>query len=205
MKPLLIADNEDSFTGNIAQIFEALNRPFAVQNVNDTDPGGIDAFCGLVISPGPGRPDEFPALMRLLEAAEGVLPVLGICLGHQALCAHFGAELENIPPMHGIRCRVEVEGAGDPLFRGLGGAFYAGRYHSWSVRASSLPPSLRATSRDESGRVMSVRHRSLPLFGVQFHPESILTPDGGRIMANWLAIADENTFDVRVKNLETHG
>lgn len=189
---ILIADNNDSFSGNIAQMLEALGCPFELSPTEAQIPGGIRSFGGVIISPGPGTPSEMPKLLELVAmACETRTPTLGICLGHQAICAHFGARLSRISPAHGVQTPVRILDGQDPLFRGIGSGFPAGRYHSWIAEMDGMDPEMSASAEDASGIIMAVRHKRLPIFGLQFHPESILTPDGGKIVANWLEFARE--------------
>jgi anthranilate synthase/aminodeoxychorismate synthase-like glutamine amidotransferase len=152
------------------------------------------APAGLVLSPGPGRPSAAGVMPELLQRAPAALPIFGVCLGHQCLVESYGGELERDPvPVHGKASLVHHER--DPLFEGLPNPFPAGRYHSLRARRAALPECLELTAWTEEGHVMAVRHRTLPRFGVQFHPESILTPQGARILARFLRIAGEPVLE----------
>ncbi len=185
---ILLLDNYDSFTWNLAQALGALGAEVEVVR---NDAQSVDALlarepAGLVLSPGPGRPADAGGMPELLSRAPDELPILGVCLGHQALVEHCGGALERDPvPVHGRASLVHH--AGDALFAGMPNPFRAGRYHSLRARADALPECLALTAWTAQGHVMAVRHRELPRVGVQFHPESILTPEGSRLLANFLA------------------
>ena len=187
---ILLIDNYDSFTFNL---FHLLGEAGAACEVRRNDSLSVaDAMAlapeAIVLSPGPCTPDEAGICLPLIEAAAGRVPVLGVCLGHQAIGQAFGGVVQRAPlPMHGKVGRVEH--AGTDIFAGLPSPFNAARYHSLVVERSSLPPALEATAWTEDGLVMGLRHRALPLFGVQFHPESVASEHGRDIAANFLAIA----------------
>lgn len=187
--PVLLADSYDSFSYNIAQILDELGAPFEIVKNDAIDFASLGRFSGAIISPGPGLPGESGRITDLVGEAERGFPVLGICLGHQAVCEHFGARLKNIEPAHGKVSRLRILGDFDGLFRGFPreGA-EAGRYHSWSVAPSSLPDCLEATAVSEDGEIMAVRHRVFNARGVQFHPESAMTPLGAALIANWIGL-----------------
>lgn len=183
---LLILDNYDSFTYNIVHaVREAGVEPTVVRNDKITL-SEIDEFDKIIISPGPGIPSEAGILPEMLLEYAGKKPILGICLGHQAIGERFGARLENLEDVyHGVQTEAEVT-APDYILDGMGDRFPIGRYHSWIVSNENLPECLEVTSRDAEGRIMSMRHRTMDIHGVQFHPESLLTPDGERIIRNFL-------------------
>jgi anthranilate synthase/aminodeoxychorismate synthase-like glutamine amidotransferase len=183
---LLLVDNYDSFTWNLYQALAVLgvdvqvqrNDALTVDEVLDSAPDGI------VLSPGPGHPRASGICPDLLERLPDDMPLLGVCLGHQALIESCGGALEQDPlPAHGKASPIFHD---DPSFEGLPNPFMAGRYHSLRASASCLPDCLRLTAWTEDGRVMGVRHKELPRFGLQFHPESILTEKGGIILAGFL-------------------
>jgi anthranilate synthase/aminodeoxychorismate synthase-like glutamine amidotransferase len=184
---LLLIDNYDSFTYNLVQAFLVLGAEVDVRR-NDTittDEALALAPTHLVISPGPGRPDDAGVSLAMIEAFAGHVPVLGVCLGHQAVVQHFGGEIVGAESlMHGKTSWVQHDGEG--LFTGLPNPFEAGRYHSLAANRESVPDSLVVTARTKEGEIMGVRHRSLPVAGVQFHPESVLTPDGPVLLGNFL-------------------
>lgn len=190
---IALADNRDSFVHNICGLLERVS-PRCQWTVVPTDvladsPLDYDA---LILSPGPGLPQEMPGLMRLVEHAAGSVPMLGVCLGMQAIAIHFGAHLRQLPcPRHGHRSPLTVTDHSDPLLatlKALPSPPHVGRYHSWIVDPSTLPATLVATSRDEEGNIMSLRHRTLPLFGLQFHPESVMTDCGLDLLAAFLRL-----------------
>ena len=187
---LLLLDNYDSFTWNLAQYLQELGAETAVE-LNDrvsVDWVARQRFDALVISPGPGRPADAGISLDLVRAVAGRTPLLGVCLGHQAIAQAFGAAIVQAPTlMHGKTSPIVHDGR--ELFRGLPSPFEATRYHSLTVDASTLPPELVVTARTPEGVVMGLAHRSVPLFGVQFHPESILTLQGKQLLENYLQIA----------------
>ncbi len=184
---LLLIDNYDSFTYNLVQAFEVLgaevqvhrNDALSLREALDSKP------THLCISPGPGTPRESGISRELIRAFSGRIPVLGVCLGHQAIVEVFGGEVTRAArPMHGKTSVLRHDGSG--LFAGLPAACVVGRYHSLIAVPGRLPESLEVTASTEDGEIMAVRHRRHPTEGVQFHPESILTPDGPRLLANFL-------------------
>jgi len=181
---ILVVDHYDSFTFNLVQLVEGLGYATEVVK-SDAEPAEALAErdpAAVILSPGPGRPEEagcFPELLRILPPAT---PVLGVCLGHQALGVASGGRVDRASPVHGYH-----DGAG--ILEGVGNPFEAGRYHSLVVVRDGMPAELQLTAWTEDGLVMATQHRELPRFGVQFHPESILTPEGPRIVENFLALA----------------
>ncbi len=185
---LLIFDNYDSFTYNIVHAVRSLGcEPVVVRNDRISLPE-IAQFDKIIISPGPGIPSEAGILPGLLAEYASQKPIFGVCLGHQAIAEHFGARIFNMPDVcHGIASDVEVVGH-DYIFDGMPQTFKAGRYHSWSVdEASMAGTGLEVTARSSDGMVMGLRHRDFDVHGVQFHPESILTPEGIRIIENFIS------------------
>ncbi len=183
---LLILDNYDSFTYNIVHAVRALGiEPDVVRNDCITL-DEIERYDKIIISPGPGIPSEAGVLPAMLRRFAGCKPILGVCLGHQAIGENFGATLENLEDVyHGVQTEAHVT-ADDYILEGLGERFPVGRYHSWIVGNENFPDSLVVTSRDDDGRIMSLRHKEYDVHGVQFHPESLLTPDGVKIIYNFL-------------------
>ena len=183
---LLILDNYDSFTYNIVHAVRQLGvEPTVVRN-DRISLAEIDGFDKIIISPGPGIPSEAGILPEMLREYADRKPILGVCLGHQAIGERFGARLENLEDVyHGVQTCARVV-APDYLLEGMGREFPVGRYHSWIVSNEGLPECLEVTSVDPDGRIMSMRHRQLDVRGVQFHPESLLTPQGIRIIENFL-------------------
>lgn len=195
---ILVVDNYDSFTYNLVQLIAATGVDYQVVR---NDAASVDELLarspgGIVLSPGPGRPEEAGVCLPLL-ARRPRLPIFGVCLGHQALGVSFGAEVGRAPaPRHGKTSRIRH--AGEGLFAGLPRPFEATRYHSLEVREASLPPELEAVAwSEDDGLVMGLRHRELPYWGVQFHPESVLTLAGPRLVENFLALCAERASAVR--------
>jgi anthranilate synthase/aminodeoxychorismate synthase-like glutamine amidotransferase len=185
---VLLIDNYDSFTFNVVQYLGELGAHVTVYRNDEIDVAGIRAFRpdGLVLSPGPCTPDEAGVTLAAIGALAGELPILGICLGHQAIGQAFGGKvIRNSRIVHGKSSSVHHSGAG--VFVGLPNPFTAGRYHSLVVQRESLPEVLEVTAWTAEGEVMGLRHRSQDVEGVQFHPESILTEAGKQLLGNWLA------------------
>jgi anthranilate synthase component 2 len=187
---ILLFDCRDSFTYNLAHAVLAMLRPgdeLEVRRHDLVDPREGPGYGRVILSPGPGVPSETENLMGIIGSCVGSTAVLGVCLGHQALAQWFGARLVNLSRVfHGICSRVGLDRESTRIFTGLPGVIDAGRYHSWLVDEDGLPDGLAVTARDEGGRVMGLSHRTLDVHGVQFHPESVLTPDGPRILRNFL-------------------
>jgi para-aminobenzoate synthetase component 2 len=183
---ILVVDNYDSFVYNLVQYLGQLGAQVDVRRNDDVTLQDTEAYDGVLLSPGPGTPEEAGACVDIVRhSAERERPLLGVCLGHQALGVAFGAVVDRAPELlHGKTSQVVHAGAG--VLRGLPSPFTATRYHSLAVLPESLPAELDVTGRTESGVIMAMRHRDLPLEGVQFHPESVLTQGGHRLLANWL-------------------
>ena len=183
---LLILDNYDSFTYNIVHAVRSLGIEPIVRRNDCISLDEVDAFDKIIISPGPGIPSEAGILPALLERYAESKPILGICLGHQAIGQRFGARLRNLSHVyHGIRSDITVT-CHDYIFDGLPAMIEVGRYHSWVIDREGLPDCLEVTAVSPDGEIMAIRHRSLDIRGVQFHPESILTPQGLVLISNWL-------------------
>jgi anthranilate synthase/aminodeoxychorismate synthase-like glutamine amidotransferase len=200
---ILIVDNYDSFTWNLVQAVGAIDPDVVVVRNDRFEPEEAlerkpDA---VIVSPGPGRPENAGRTMpMILEAERRGIPLLGVCLGHQAFGACHGAVVERASePRHGKSSSVLHDGSG--LFEGIDAPFEAARYHSLVVREDTLPPEIAVTARSADGLVMALAHRGKPAFGVQFHPESVLTPQGPRILANFLRIAGLIRPDLRIAGL----
>lgn len=191
MAPLvLVIDNYDSFTYNLVQQLGELGAEPIVFRNDAIDPAGIRALGpdGIIISPGPGRPESAGTSESVVADLGADIPILGVCLGHQCIGHVFGAEVVSAPRlMHGKTSDIHHDGSG--LLRGLPDPFTATRYHSLVVDAGSIPDELQVTAWTSDGVVMGLRHRTLPIEGVQFHPESILSPSGPALLANFLATA----------------
>ncbi len=191
---ILVLDNYDSFTFNLVQLLGALGAEVEVARNDALDAAGLEALRpqGLIVSPGPSHPDNTGLAKELVRRALGLdgghvlCPVLGVCLGHQLLGRVFGAAVGPAPePMHGRPARITHDGQG--VFVDVPLPFQAGCYHSLAVVEASLPPGLEVSARDEGGVIMGLRHATLPAEGVQFHPESIMTESGERILHNFLS------------------
>ena len=186
---VLVIDNYDSFTFNLVQYLGELGAEVMVRRNDQTTSEAIRTMtpARILISPGPGRPEDAGVTLDVIRTFPTV-PMLGVCLGHQALGLAFGGQVVRAPiPMHGKTTTVEHDGRG--VFAGIGSAFQASRYHSLVVADEAWPEALEVTARSrEDGLVMGLRHRTLPLHGVQFHPESILTHEGRRILRNFLEL-----------------
>ncbi len=185
---ILVFDNYDSFTYNIVQYLEQLTGKLpAVARNNKISLDEVDAFDRIVLSPGPGIPSESGLLLPLIERFAPSKPILGICLGLQALAESFGGKLLNLGQVyHGVATNIKQTLVNEPLFQGIPEIFQAARYHSWVADRQSLPKCFDITAEDENGLVMGIRHRAFNLAGLQFHPESILTPFGKQMIENWL-------------------
>ena len=192
---ILVFDNYDSFTYNLVHLVEKITGGKVDVYRNDQlDPGRAGAYDKIILSPGPGLPAEAGLLLPLIKQYAATKSILGVCLGHQAIAESFGARLINLPEVyHGVSLPVHViRGAESELqpdadlFAGLPEPFMAGRYHSWVVDPEGFPDELQITATDPGGHIMALRHRKYDVLGVQFHPESVLTPDGERLMRNWL-------------------
>ena len=203
---ILVVDNYDSFVFNLVQYLGQLGVEAAVWRNDDprlADPDEIAAeFDGILLSPGPGTPERAGASIDLVRAcAAAGTPLLGVCLGHQAIGVAFGATVDRAPELlHGKTSSVIHTNAG--VLQGLPDPFTATRYHSLTILPESLPPELEAIAHTRSGVIMAVRHTGLPIHGVQFHPESILTEGGHRMLANWLDYCGWARDDTLVRRLE---
>lgn len=191
---LLLIDNYDSFTFNLAQYFLELGQDVRVVR---NDKLTVDELLALrpervCISPGPGRPGQAGVTLKLIAQVAGKLPLLGVCLGHQAIAEYFGGAVHHAPSlMHGKTSPIHHNGEG--LFKGLPSSFTATRYHSLAVDPNTLPDCLEVTARTDDGVIMGLRHKTMPVTGVQFHPEAILTQHGHRLLENWLKQAPQAT------------
>ncbi len=187
MPKLLIIDNYDSFTFNLSQAFQVLGAEVTVLRNDQVTVAEADALepTHLCISPGPGRPEEAGVSMEMIAHFKGRIPILGVCLGHQSIATVFGGEVVSAKGlMHGKDSPVYHDGRG--LYLGLPNPFQAGRYHSLAVPESGVPDGFRVASYTSDGEVMGIRHETDAVLGVQFHPESILTPQGDRLLQNFL-------------------
>ena len=183
---ILVVDNYDSFVFNIVQYLSQLGAEVTVKRNDEVTIDEARSYDGVLISPGPGTPEDAGICMDLIRDCAGDVPIFGVCLGHQAIAAVFGATVDRAPELlHGKVSQVHHQG--DGVLEGIAEPFTATRYHSLAVVPSTVPDELEVTSTTDSGVIMSIRHRTLPVEGVQFHPESVLTEGGHRMLANWLA------------------
>ena len=186
---VLVIDNYDSFVYNLVQYLAQLGAETRVRRNDEVDLDELDEVHGVLVSPGPGTPERAGSSIDVIgRAADRQLPLLGVCLGHQAIGAAYGGVVERAPELlHGKTSLVHHAGAG--VLAGLPDPFEATRYHSLSIRPDTVPDELEVTGRTDGGVIMALRHRELPIHGVQFHPESVLTEGGHRMLANWMASA----------------
>lgn len=189
MNHIAIIDNYDSFTYNLVQLVEQAGARVTVLRNDRFALPDLAAYDKLLLSPGPGIPQEAGLLMPVIETYATTKPILGVCLGEQAIGEAFGARLCNLSDVfHGVQTEISLDGPGvanDYLFDGLPRRLTVGRYHSWVVSREGLPNVLAVTAVSDEGLIMGLRHRTLDVHGIQFHPESVLTPLGERIIRNW--------------------
>lgn len=187
MTKVLVIDNYDSFTYNLVHYLEDLNCEVTVIRNDKLSLDDVLPFDKIVLSPGPGIPDEAGLLKPIIKRYASTKSILGVCLGQQAIGEVFGGTLINLEDVyHGVATKVNITVDDESLFKGLDKEIEVGRYHSWVV-STDLPESLEATSFDENGQIMSLRHKVYDVKGVQYHPESVLTPHGKQILKNWLS------------------
>lgn len=192
MKKVLVIDNYDSFTYNLVHILRELGMSDSMEvHRNDKiDIDFVDGFDRILLSPGPGLPKDAGIMPKLIKKYAATKNILGVCLGHQGISENFGGELFNLSQVfHGIATKAILTDIEDKLFAGLPKEFMVCRYHSWAVKRENLPDELEVTAVDEKGSVMAVRHKSCNVRGVQFHPESIMTEHGIKMINNWLSIS----------------
>jgi anthranilate synthase component 2 len=187
---LLVLDNYDSFTYNLVQyIQEILGHSIEVRRNDAISLDAVEDFDVIVLSPGPGLPADAGIMPALIKRYAPTKSILGVCLGHQAIGEAFGATLNNLANVyHGVSTPIQQLGDDGGFFAELDPVFEAGRYHSWVVNRASVPAELILTAEDEKGEIMAMRHREYAVYGVQFHPESVMTPDGKRMLKNFLAL-----------------
>ncbi len=187
VRNILLVDNQDSFTYNLVELVRELGGYHTtILPATEVQTAHLLTAEAVILSPGPGMPHEHPACFRLLDTLPLSTRLLGVCLGHQILGLHHGATLEHLPaPRHGMQGEALSDGA-SLLFHGLPSTFPVGLYHSWQLCSDPIPGTLAVTARDREGRILAISHRQLPRHGIQFHPESILTPHGAAIMRNFL-------------------
>ena len=183
---IVIIDNYDSFTYNLSHLVKELGAEVDVVRNDQFKLEDLEGYSKIILSPGPGIPSEAGLLLDVIRTYADKKPILGVCLGHQAIGEVFGAKLENLSDVfHGVAtpCHIIVD---DPIFSGIERDITIGRYHSWVVSRENLPECLEITAESDEGQIMALRHRTLNVRGIQFHPESVLTPDGKKMLQNWM-------------------
>ncbi len=188
MKKIVVIDNYDSFTYNLVHYLEDLNCEVTVFRNDEFELDELLAFDKIVLSPGPGIPNEAGLLKAVISKYAATKSILGVCLGQQAIGEVFGGSLINLEKVyHGVATKIKITNPDDVLFKDLSSEFEVGRYHSWVVSNDNFPNDLIITSIDENGQIMSLKHSKFDVRGVQFHPESVLTPNGKKILENWIS------------------
>ena len=185
---IVIIDNYDSFTYNLAHLVKELGVEVTVYRNDQFELPQLEEFDKIILSPGPGIPSEAGLLLDVIRTYAGKKPMLGVCLGHQAIGEAFGAKLTNLSDVfHGVATEGTQFG-NDPIFAGLPKRIVMGRYHSWVVSKDGFPSCLEITAESDEGQVMALRHKEYDIHGIQFHPESVLTPEGKTMIGNWLKL-----------------
>jgi anthranilate synthase component 2 len=183
---IVIIDNYDSFTYNLAHLVKELGVEVTVYRNDQFELSQLEEFDKIILSPGPGIPSEAGLLLDVIRTYAGKKPMLGVCLGHQAIGEVFGGQLTNLSDVfHGVATEGTQFG-NDPIFAGLPKRIVMGRYHSWVVSKDGFPLCLEITAESDEGQIMALRHKTLDIHGIQFHPESVLTPEGMTMIGNWL-------------------
>lgn len=184
---ILVIDNYDSFTYNLVHLLQELGQEYEVIRNDKFELSYVDQFDKILLSPGPGIPEEAGLLMDVIRTYAPTKSILGICLGQQAIAEVFGGKLFNmVKPLHGVSSEIVVKDKTEKLFKNFPADSKIGRYHSWAVEKDNLPDSLTITAEDENGVIMALSHKKYDVRGVQFHPESVLTDNGKLLIANWL-------------------
>ena len=184
---IVIIDNYDSFTYNLSHLVKEQGAEVQVLRNDQFELRALEAYDKIILSPGPGIPSEAGLLCDVIRTYAGLKPILGVCLGHQAIGEVFGARLENLTQVfHGVATPCQIV-ADDPIFEGLERTITVGRYHSWVVATEELPACLEVTALSDEGQIMALRHRQYDVHGIQFHPESVLTPEGRTIIKNFIS------------------
>ena len=185
---ILVFDNYDSFTYNLVHLVEKITgEKVDVYRNDQIAMSDVAAYDKIILSPGPGIPEEAGLLLPLLKEYAPSKSILGVCLGHQAIAEAFGGRLVNLSTVyHGVATPIQIKSQKSKILQGLPGILEVGRYHSWIVSDEDFPAELEVTARDENGYIMGLQHKTFDVQGVQFHPESVLTPDGEKILRNWL-------------------
>lgn len=186
-KKILVIDNYDSFTYNLVHLLQELGQEYEVIRNDKFELDFVEQFDKILLSPGPGIPEEAGLLMDVIRTYAPSKSILGICLGQQAIAEVFGGKLFNLPkPLHGVASGIFVTDEDEKLFQNFPKDSKIGRYHSWAVESESLPDCLKVTAVDENGIIMALSHTTYDVRGMQFHPESVLTDNGKTLIANWL-------------------
>lgn len=184
---IIVIDNYDSFVYNLVHYLEALNCEVTVVRNDQFSLEALESYDKILLSPGPGIPEEAGLLKAVIKKYAGKKPIFGVCLGQQAIGEVFGGKLINLEKVfHGVATKARIIKKEEPLFKNLESEIEIGRYHSWVVSKEHFPEVLEITSVDENGQIMSLRHKEFDICGVQFHPESVLTPHGKQIIKNWI-------------------
>lgn len=184
---IVIIDNYDSFTYNLSHLVKEQGAEVQVLRNDQFELSALEAYDKIILSPGPGIPSEAGLLCDVIRTYAGRKPILGVCLGHQAIGEVFGARLQNLTQVfHGVATPCQIV-ADDPIFEGLERTITVGRYHSWVVATEELPVCLEVTALSDEGQIMALRHRQYDVHGIQFHPESVLTPEGRTIIKNFIS------------------
>lgn len=188
---ILVLDNYDSFTYNLVQyVQEIIQRDVDVFRNDEISLEAVGAYDVIILSPGPGVPADAGIMPALIKRYAAEKAILGVCLGHQAIGEAFGAKLENLSKVfHGIETPIRITDTEDPILEGISEVFQAGRYHSWVIEKNSLTGGLKVTAIDVKGEIMAMRHENHRVFGLQFHPESIMTPEGKKMLENFLTFS----------------
>lgn len=184
---LLLTDNNDSFTYNLAELVDSVfgNRP-DIMLTADAATRNLAEYDGIILSPGPGLPEDFPGMHKILSEYGGIIPILGVCLGHQSICTYFGGSLFYMQEvLHGYPEEIKVSDESSRLFRNFPNQFKAGLYHSIAVSRDTLPKTLTITAVSQRGIIMAVEHVDFPVYGIQFHPESFITEHGKALIKNF--------------------
>jgi para-aminobenzoate synthetase component 2 len=198
---ILVVDNYDSFVFNIVQYLQQLGAEVVVKRNDEVNASSINEFDGVLLSPGPGTPEDAGACIEIVNAAiEKQKPILGVCLGHQAIGAALGGKVSRAPELlHGKTSQVQHKNEG--VFKDLNSPFRATRYHSLAIEKPNFPNDLIITATTESNVIMGVKHKTAPIEGVQFHPESVLTEGGHRLLANWLSTTSSSDASFFLSNI----
>ena len=205
MTKILVIDNYDSFVFNLVQYLQQLGAEVVVKRNDEVNADSIEEYDGVLLSPGPGTPEDAGVCIEIVnKAIEKQKPLLGVCLGHQAIGAALGAKVSRAPELlHGKTSQVQHKNQG--VFKDLNSPFRATRYHSLAIETPSVPQILEVTATTESGVIMGVKHKTAPIEGVQFHPESVLTEGGHQLLANWLQSTGDSTAVSKVAAIKNLG